>query len=77
MTPPAKGRPRQPVPREVRADGQAGALLPHGWRQTYIINTRNNIPPPNLRSPMTKGDRNSISNANNKARIIPPTPPTK
>ena len=53
MTPPAKGRPRQPVPREVRADGQAGALPPHktinGRRQSSNRNNaHNNSPPPNL-----------------------------
>ena len=53
MTPPAKGRPRQPVPREVRADGQAGALPPHktinGRRQSSNKNNaHNNSPPPNL-----------------------------
>lgn len=53
MTPPAKGRPRQPEPREVRADGQAGALPPHkkinGRRQTSITkNAHHNSPPPNL-----------------------------
>ncbi len=53
MTPPAKGRPRQPVPREVRADGQAGALPPHKIinerRQTSNNkNAHNNSPPPNL-----------------------------
>ena len=46
MTPPAKGRPRQPEPREVRADGQAGALPPHktinGRRQSSNRNNAHN-----------------------------------
>ena len=69
--------PRKPVPREVRADGQAGALPPLrnklGEDNDPLTMRAINIPPPNLHHRLRQRatDNNPINNYINTARINP------